>query len=188
LNILADWTAGSYTTFNPTGIPGVVDNVQWKDRYNTDMRLTKTFNTGKYQVQFFVDITNLLNTKFLSYAGFSDYYDYLDYMESLHFSWEDGIEHGNDRIGEYRDWDVEYVPMQTVSDLSVVENPETRVLYYDQAADNYMQYVNDSWVERNKSWVKKEVLNKKAYIDMPNLRYFTFLNPRDIKIGIRVNF
>ena len=188
LNVLATWDAGSYVTYNPNQIPGVVNNVQWKDRHNVDLRLIKTIKMKNNEIQFFVDFTNLLNTKFLSYSSFSDNFDYLDYMGSLHFDWEEGTEHGSDRVGEYRDWDVEYVPMQTVPDINNIGEPETRVLYYDQATDKYMQYKNENWVERGNSWVKKEVLDNKAYIDMPNLTYFTFLNPRGIKFGLKVIF
>ncbi|RKY55758.1 MAG: TonB-dependent receptor [Candidatus Neomarinimicrobiota bacterium] len=190
MNILSNWTAGSYTTYNPSYIlgAGVVDNVQWKDTYNIDLRLTKTVKLSKCVVQFFVDVTNLLNTKFLSYAGFSDSRDYDNYMKSLHFSWEEGIEKGNDRVGEYRDSDIEYIPMQEVSDISLVNDPNSRVLYYDQKMDTYFQHEGDNWVVRGKNWVDKEVLDKKAYIDMPNLEYFTFLNPRNLKIGIKIIF
>lgn len=188
LNVLATWRAGTFATYNPKKEPGVVDNVQWKDTYGVDLRLTKTIRVGPGHVQLFVDVVNPLNSKFLNYAGFSDSFDYQNYMESLHFPWEEGIEKGSDRIGEYRDWEVDYVPMQSVPSLDVVVNPETRVLYYDLETQRYVQFVEDAWVEREKDWVQEEILDKKAYIDMPNLTYFTFLNPRNVKLGLRVNF
>lgn len=157
LNILANWKTGAYETYNPKSIPGVVDNVQWKDRYNVDLRLTKSVKIARFDFQFYMDMTNVLNTKLLSYAGFSDYYDYLDYLESLHFSWEEGAEHGDDRIGEYRESDVAYEP-------------------YDP--DDPTKSEADL----------QRILDTKAYIDMPNLEYFQFLNPRDIKLGVKVSF
>jgi len=157
LNLLANWRAGAYATYNPHNIPGVVDNVRWKDTYNFDMRLTKSLRFDRYELQLYLDVTNLFNFKFLNYAGFANNYDYLDYMESLHFSWEEGPEHGHDRIGEYRKPGVKYErydpsdPTKTKEDL-------------------------------------KRILDTKAYIDMPNLTYFTFLNPRDIKFGLKLSF
>jgi len=35
---------------------------------------------------------------------------------------------------------------------------------------------------------QKRILDSKAYIDMPNMEYFTFLNPRDIFFGIKLNW
>jgi len=157
LNVLAYWKTGSYETYNPHSIPGLVDNIQWKDRSNFDLRLSKSISINRYNLQFYVDMSNVFNLKHLSYAGFADYYDYVDYLESLHFSWEEGSEHGNDRVGEYRKPGVAYEsydpddPAKTDGDL-------------------------------------KRILDTKAYIDMPNLTYFTFLNPRDIKFGLKISF
>ena len=109
-------------------------------------------------------------------------------MKSLHFDWEKGVQKGDDRIGEYRDWDVEYVPMRSVESLDDVSKPDGRTLYFDQANDRYMMFVDGAWVIRENSWVQKEVLDTKAYIDMPNKRSMTFLNPRTIEFGIKITF
>ncbi|NOX90463.1 MAG: TonB-dependent receptor [Calditrichaeota bacterium] len=159
VNIIANWKTGAYDTYNPNNIPGVVDNVQWRDWYNVDLRLSRAFRFGQYQLQFFVDIDNVFNHKYLSRAGFSDQYDYLDYLESLNLPWEEGVEKGHDRIGDYRPVGVAYDPLEP--------NPG-----------------NDPAIaKRNKK--RKET---KSYIDMPNIRSFTFLNPRDITFGIRISF
>ncbi|MCB0315134.1 MAG: hypothetical protein KDH84_18055, partial [Calditrichaeota bacterium] len=79
------------------------------------------------------------------------------YLESLHFDWEDGAEHGNDRIGDVRDPDVAYEPY----------NPGDPT---KSEAD------------------LQRILDTKAYIDMPNLTYFTFLNPRYVRWGIKLSF
>jgi hypothetical protein len=117
------------------------------------------FDLKRGNIQIYADIDNLLNTKFLSYTGFSSYYDYLDYMESLCLPWESGDFKGNDRIGEYRDWDVEYDP-----------------LVYNPTNDPVVAAENEK---------RKET---KSYIDMPNIRSLTFLNPRMIHFGIRISF
>lgn len=157
LSALASYKMGSHATYNPNALPGVLDNVQWKDRYYLDLKLEKAVNIYKSKVRIFVDINNVLNLKFLSYSGFSDYYDNIDYMESLHFDWEEGKENGNDRIGEFRAEDVEYQPYNPVDP----DNPTAE---------------------------EQKILDTKAYIDMPNFRSLTFLDPRKITIGIQVEF
>ncbi len=189
-NMLFSWKAGRYATWNPNDQINVKYNVRWKDTYRIDMRLKKQFNFRETnRVQLYVDINNLLNTKFLSYAGFADNYDYRYYMESLMFDDERfGDFKGHDRVGEYRDRDIEFTPLISYEDVSQIGDIYERVVYYDQLTERYLQYENNSWVERSEAWVKKEVIDSKAYIDMPNLSYFTFLNPRDIKIGITLSF
>jgi hypothetical protein len=110
-------------------------------------------------VQFYLDISNALNTKYLNFAGFADNYDWLDYLESLNFSWEEGVWKGDDRIGDYRPDDVAYDPLEA--------NPN-----------------NDPAIKARNDKRKKD----RSYIDMPNIRAFTFLNPRDVMFGIKVNF
>jgi len=188
LNVLARWTQGEYATYNPTNIPGLINNVQWKDTWNFDTRLTKNFTFKRFSILAYLQFTNLFNFKYLSYAGFVNNRDYLDYMESLHLDWEKESQHGQDRIGEYRKNGVDFVPMQDTYDVTVLTSPDTRVLYYDLTARKYMQYVGGQWVERSKSWVQKEILDKKAYIDMPNNTSFTFLYPREIQFGLKINF
>ena len=190
LNLLGSWRAGALSTYNPNNIlgPGVINNVQWADNYNLDMRLSKTINTDKLDVKIFLNISNVLNIKQLSYAGFAGSRDYDNYMQSLHFDWEEGIQKGDDRIGKYREWDVEYVPLRSVDNVSNISSPDSRVLYYDQAAEQYKMYSDGEWINRSKSWVESNVLDKNAYIDMPNIRALTFLNPRYIEFGIKIMF
>ena len=83
--------------------------------------------------------------------------DSVDYLESLRFSWEEGKERGNDRIGDYRDWSTEYEPY----------NPK-------------------DW--ENPTDADTKILEHKAYIDMPNIRSTSFLDPRDVFFGVNVHF
>jgi len=108
------YETGAYTTYNPSNKPGIIDNVQWKDQWNLNMRITKSVNVNNVKMRWYVDISNLTNNKYLNSAGFSDNYDYINYMESLRFSWEKGSEKGADRIGENRDHDVPYQPFNPV--------------------------------------------------------------------------
>lgn len=159
LNLLAGWSAGSYTTYNPNDLPGLQDNVRWRDGYYVDMRLSKMVRYGRTQLQLYLDVSNLFNFKFLNYAGFSDAYDYEFYMQSLCFSWESGINKGSDRIGDFRPEDVAYDPLEA--------NPD-----------------NDPVITRRNEKRKES----KSYIDNPNIEALTFLNPRDITFGVKINF
>jgi len=61
------------------------------------------------------------------------------------------------------------------------------VIYYNGEDRDYYIYENDEWKEADDKWVK-EVLDNRAYIDMPNQSYFTFLNPRDVFVGMTISF
>ncbi len=161
LNILADWKTGRYYTYNPNNTPGVIDDTQWKDWYNIDLRLAKHFRISNIvELQFYVDFANVFNFKHLDDdAGFSDNYDWDSYLESLNFSWETGEQHGDDKIGDYRPTGVDYDPLEL--------NPN-----------------NDPDITARNNARKKD----KSYIDMPNIKSFTFLNPRKITFGLRINF
>jgi hypothetical protein len=154
LNLLAEWQTGAYSTYGQLAIK---DNVQWKDYYNLDLRFSKNFKLKKSDFVLFFDVSNALNLKRLSYAGFVDNYDYTDYMESLRFSWEEGAQKGNDRIGDFREDDIPYRPFEPADPNNLT--PE-----------------------------EQEILDTKAYIDMPNLKAMTFLNPRAITFGLKINF
>ena len=84
---------------------------------------------------------------------------YLDYIQSLNFSWEEGEQKGNDKVGEYRDWSVAYDSLE--------DNPEN---------DPKISTRNDK---------RRET---KSYIDMPNIKAFTFLNPIQITFGLNIIF
>lgn len=202
MNLLATWKAGSYTTYNPMYEPGLVNNVQWKDSYNIDLRLTKSFNIKNNRILCYVDIINALNLKFLSYAGFSDNQDYLSYMASLHFDWEEGVEYGHDRVGEYRGAGVDYTPMRDVPDdvasFAEWDEADPGVVYYERYYENSADLKRRYWIFEEGTGVwndykpnskkTRKLLDDKAYIDMPNFTSLTFLNPRDIRIGIQIEF
>ncbi len=159
LNVLTDWKTGSYYTYNPNRVAGVVDDTQWLDWFNTNLRLSKNLDFKTFKIRFFMDIDNLFNNKYMSRAGFSDNYDWEDYLQSLNFSWEKGVEKGNDKIGDYRPAGVAYDPLEA--------NPDN---------DPAIKARND-----------KRKANK-SYIDMPNISSLTFLNPRAFTFGITINF
>ena len=47
----------------------------------------------------------------------------------------------------------------------------------------FKNYVNGQWSEMDAGRMK-QILDDKAYVDMPNISSFWFLNPRNIFFGI----
>ncbi|NQU28861.1 MAG: TonB-dependent receptor [Candidatus Marinimicrobia bacterium] len=197
LNLITRWTAGSWFTFNPNGIPGIEYNVQWKDSWAVNMKVSKIFRVGNANIKFFVDVNNLLNLRQFSGYGFIDGFDYNYYMGSLMLHDKVREEIGlnvfpgldkNDRPGDYRPDDVEYVPLEWISDVTGLTNPSERAIYYDNATDNYVQYSSDDGWQDVDSKYFDQVIEDKAYIDMPNQSGYVFLNPRDIFMGISISF
>ncbi|MEA2078096.1 MAG: carboxypeptidase-like regulatory domain-containing protein [Candidatus Marinimicrobia bacterium] len=187
-NLMFEWQAGSVTTYSQTDDPYVRDNVRWKDYYMTDLKISKRINLKPVSVSLFLDINNVLNTKRLSYSGFSNIYDRYDYLNSLHFSDETGVEMGNDKIGDVRKDGVDYTPIVSVNDISARTTVgNTLALYYDNVSESYFAWDGSAFVAADQAHVD-QVYKDKAYINMPNIDSFTFLNPRKISFGITLNF
>ncbi len=192
-NIIARWTAGSWFTWNPNNVPGIQYNVQRKSYKNIDLKLQKIIPFKKFDVRLFVDVFNAFNLKRFSWLSFYNMHDYNFYMESLHLPKDVGEKlgygniPGNDKPGDYRPDGVAYQPMEWVSELDQVKTPDPEVIYYNAQTQFYMQYRNNSWQRVEYSKIK-DVLDKKAYIDMPNQTFFTFLDPRSIFFGLAISF
>jgi len=192
-NFIANWTSGSWGTWNPSKIPGIQYNFQWNDYYNVDLRISKIFRFDYFDVKFFAEVNNLFNFELFSGVSFYDNFDYEYYMKSLHLpeSIAGELGYGNipgeDNPGDYRDEGVAYVPMEWWSSLDEVRDPNSRAIYYDASTGKYMQYSGNNWSEVDSGRLN-EVLDSKAYIDMPNQTYFTFLNPRSIFFGLTFTF
>ena len=167
LSLLVLWREGPYSTWTRGLDPitkGIRNNVQWPDYFNVDMRLSKTLKIGKYNVRFYLDVSNLLNTKIFSPYAFSDGNDFRDYMDSLLWPEEIGrplgyTVFGNDKIGDLRPENVPYDPLEP--------NPN-----------------NDPEIAAR----NQERIKKKSYIDNPNLKWLYYLNPRDVFFGIKIDF
>jgi outer membrane receptor protein involved in Fe transport len=187
------WTAGYWLTWNPQDIAGIIYNTQYKDYYNLNLKLSKTLHMGAVELKGFVDVYNALNYKYLSGYGEIDTYDYNYYMKSLHMpaSIAKSLGYnnipGDDQPGDYRDDDIEFVPMEWVSNVGGVTAPSTRAIYYEGSSKRYMQYVGDQWQQVPKDELQ-QVLDDKAYIDLPNQTFLNFLNPRQIFFGISLNY
>lgn len=183
LNVLLDWQAGYWTTWNPKGLPAVSNNVQAVDYFNTTLRIDKTINLGKFSVNLFMDVNNALNTLRLWNTGDQAY------MQSLHFPASDDYDNipGSDKVGDYREPGVEYQPMLYQSQIDPTKAGKNRAIYYEGESGRYFEYANDQWQEVDGRRIDK-ILDDKAYIDMPNASTYWFLDPRKIYFGLRVSF
>ncbi|MBN2279794.1 MAG: TonB-dependent receptor [Candidatus Marinimicrobia bacterium] len=191
--LIGDLVTGRKITWNPRNIDGLQYNLPQVDYHNVDLKVAKTFQFDRFSVKFFADVYNLLNTKRFSYESFYDIHDFNDYMYSLHFRDKDyekagysGIE-GDDKYGTYRDEDVEFQPMEYALSVENVNDPSERAIYYDASLKDYYQYSDGTWTKVSQSKVDK-ILEDKAYIDMPNQTFFTFLSPRDVFVGMTISF
>lgn len=194
---LITWQAGSRITYTGGGsIPGVVNNLQLRDFWGSSLRVTKDviLDNGS-SVKFFADVSNLFNRRNFNpfNSGSVTGNDYLDYMASLHLP-SNKLEEigllgqrvpGSDRPGDYRPSDVTYVPIEVSVNLPTQGN--TRALYYNTSEAKYYQWDGSGFVDADKSFVNK-VLDEKAYINMPDQRFFNFLDPRTIRFGVRFSF
>jgi hypothetical protein len=143
-------------------------------------------------LEFFMDVSNVLNSKWLSYSGFAGSRDWQSYRASLHLPWEEGTEHGSDELGVYRSWDTDYRPIFAVDSIGIVQGaPQSHEIYWDKSNDSYRKWDDsiDDWDETpiSQSDIDK-LIEDKAYIDMPNIRSMSFLNPRQITLGVRIKF
>lgn len=191
VSFIGRWQDGGKITWTGGGsIPGVTNNVDRVDFWNLDLRFTKRFSAAGTDVQFFVDVFNALDIQRLSFSGFVDGNDYNAYLRSLHLPERPGEYNnipGDDKVGTYRDYDVDYVPMPRIESRMAVNNPSTEAIYYEAESESYIVFQDGAWAPADQSRVD-QVLDDKAYIDMPNMRFLAFLNPRDIYFGFRVNF
>ena len=196
LNILASWSAGDFITWTGGGsATNVQNNLQWRSTWGCDIRVSKSFRIAGVETELFADLFNVFNLKQMTNyngvpLGVSDINDYYDYMRSLHLPESGFVTYGHipgdDRPGDYRKNGVEFQPMEFTRDIASVSSPSTRAIYWDLKTRTYYKYVGGSWQTVPQSTINK-VIDDKAYIDMPNETYFTFLNPRNIFFGIRVS-
>jgi len=212
VNLISQWISGAWFTWNPQTISGIEYNVRWKDYYNFDLKISKTFPLKNMDLKFYVDVFNVFNIKYFSgrkfdggasetYCGFSDIYDYDYYMKSLHLpsSVTEELGYGNipgdDKPGDYRKQGVKYQPMEWTANYLGYLNPKQGVIYYDATTKKYYErveaYQNEElvmvWSQVDKKRLNK-ILDNKAYIDMPNQTFSTFLNPRDIFFGLTLSY
>ena len=204
ISFLGDWRAGQAFTWvggQGADVPGVRNNLRWKDYYNLDLRFSKNFSTIVGEAQFFADVTNVLNLRRLNVIGaWGGNFNYDRYIASLHLPEEvfynkndevaSGIPNfirGNDSPGDYRKPGVDFVPIEITNALDEVSSPSKRALYYLSEDGSYYQYDGDEFKPAERSFVD-QVMDDKAYIDMPAVEWKRFLNPRQVLFGLRLSF
>jgi outer membrane receptor protein involved in Fe transport len=191
LNMVTDWRAGEWVTWNPSRKLNVSQNVKAKDRFDVQLRLSKTLSFKGVQFTFFVDVENALNTRRLSMAGFYDSHDYDYYFQSLHLprSKDYGNIPGEDKVGDYRKEGVAYQPIEQVGSVTALSEGSIRpqAIYYENTTQRYLQFREGAWSEVPGGTMDR-VLKDKAYIDMPNHTAFNFLNPRRIFFCVKTTF
>jgi hypothetical protein len=160
LNITADWQAGYWTTWNPLNVPAISYNVQSLDFFNTTLRFDKYIAMGKFKVQLFMDISNVLDTRRLTNTGDQDY------MRSLHLPKSDAYDNilGDDKVGDYRDPTVEFQPMQYRKVIQGTDRPDDyRAIYVEGTTGKYWQVVQDALAPAGTKWVEVD----RSKIDNP---------------------
>ena len=193
-SVLTTWSAGSKFTWAGGGSkPGVLNNTQFRDVWNVNLRLTKNFEVKGRRAQFFVDIFNLTNAQRLSFNGFFDGVDQTAYLLSLHLPESPDYPNipGQDYIGDYRAAGADYQPMFGIQNRSAFNMttslPEAGVVYWEAETRQFLEFAGGAWQQVEQGRID-QILEDKAYIDMPNQGFLTFLDPRDIYWGIRLNF
>jgi outer membrane receptor protein involved in Fe transport len=211
IDLLAEWRSGQHFTWSGSGAgtnAALNNNMQYKDFYDFDLRFSKNVSLpGVGRTQFFVDIQNVFNIKrlFRQYGaqGNEDWDRYMNSLQLPGDSFDDSDGNfvgshetppipGDDRPGDYRDSDVAWVPIETAPDLATLPDigfveSDRRVLGWTQDTETYYEYVNGAWQAADQSFVN-QVLDDKAYINMPNFSTLNFLNPRSVQLGIRLSF
>ncbi|MCK4578867.1 MAG: TonB-dependent receptor, partial [Candidatus Marinimicrobia bacterium] len=203
VNFIGFWTNGSWFTWNPNKVRGLAYNLRWKPYQNVDLKAAKSIRLGQVKATLFVDVSNVFNFKNFSGESFYDVYDYNDYIYSLQLPESvtdkltigDRDYHGipgSDQPGDVRDRNVDFVPMEYTGNIENYILPDDirpgREMYvYDATTEQYFRPdYNGGWVAADMGRIK-EIKDTKAYIDMPNQTYFTFLNPRDIYFGFNIS-
>ncbi len=209
-NLLGEWRAGQRWVWaggSARGPTTLKDNVQWRDFWNWNLRVSKSLDLRLGEVQLFLDIDNLLNRKHLWIgASFGGGWDWEHYLWSLHlpedifddlpavdarlpFAEKEGLPYlwvpGNDGPGDFREPGVPFQPIEAVASLEAQLDPNEVAWYWAKDTGTYSRWNGGAWEPVPRDELNK-VLETKAYIDMPNLRYNTFLNPRSVRLGLRL--
>jgi outer membrane receptor protein involved in Fe transport len=141
VNFLITWATGNYLTWDPLPPFTEENNLQWSDRWNVDMRVSKSFDISTFEFDLFVDVVNVFDLQYLNgiegeeegIFGFNDEADWRDYMNSLHLPiYSDpkyagrGFTAGNDQVGDVRSDDKPYINMPNID--FIAWNPPRSVI------------------------------------------------------------
>ncbi len=105
VNLFFEWNDGGEQIINPHEPEEKQIKIEVVDYSNVDFRASKMVQFAGLNLEFVMTIQNLLNQKRLYLKGMSTA-QFDRYKESLHFPFESGDQHGNDKLGE---WDKDYI-------------------------------------------------------------------------------
>jgi outer membrane receptor protein involved in Fe transport len=189
VSIIGDWRSGGFATWNPNSDPSIENNVPLVDYLNVNLRISKTFTIGPAHLMLFADVQNVLDTRRLNLNSFYDGNDQRDYYNSLHLPTNPGYENiaGEDKVGDYRRDGAAFQPVEVVGALGNITVPDPKVIYFEKSSRRYAAFVNNAWADVEAGRLQ-QMFDDKAYIDMPNMSSFWFLNPRQVFWGLRMTF
>jgi outer membrane receptor protein involved in Fe transport len=126
---------GEYFSYDPYASepfspddPTYINNLKWEDEGYWDLRLSKSFNSGRLAFSFFIDVNNIFDAKYLNgdlcFRADHASTDKLDYFRSLHlpmykderYAADTLLIGGNDKVGEV--------------DKDYIDKPALEYLYY----------------------------------------------------------
>jgi len=142
LSLSYTWRRGRQFTWNPAEVPLVEDNLRWAPYQRWDMRISKSlFKFGGYQTAFYIDVSNLFNTRNLASFVGADVdnstgwawdghkwwkTEVRDYMESLGYTADNQAPNDpngefSNTIGQPGDWNDEQIDLPAFSPWSFLE-------------------------------------------------------------------
>ncbi len=142
LSLSYTWRRGRQFTWNPAEVPLVEDNLRWTPYQRWDMRISKSLiKYGGYETTFYIDISNLFNTRNLASFVGADVdnstgwawdghkwwkTEVRDYMESLGYSAANQAPNDPDgafsnTIGNPGDWNDDQIDLPAFTPWSFLE-------------------------------------------------------------------
>lgn len=104
-NLFFDWRDGGRQIINPQEPDEQQKKIEVVDYSNVDLRASKIIPFAGVNMELVITVQNLFNQKRLTFSNMSTA-QFDRYKESLHFPFESGDQHGNDKLG---DWNKDYI-------------------------------------------------------------------------------
>jgi len=165
---LVSWEAGDWITWNPLDIYGVEQNLQTKDYWGCDMRISRIIDVGNTSMTFFADVVNVFNLRRLNMDSFSS----------------DGS--GSDRERYLRSLNLEMYQEEIYQAAGGYGPDPEEYDVNDKRYDKPGDFRPGNWTDDG-TWEYDEN-GKREYINMPDLDSFWFMNPRHVWIGLQFKF
>lgn len=157
--VFFEWSAGRYFSYNPLKKLYLSNNMQWPDYYMVDLRVSKSFKLFGFNSTFFVDISNLFNSKVsLLSSGYA-------------------FRRKSDDSGNFVEW------KDTQNYLASLRLP-----MYDSPEFDDLRNQNPGYYLPGDDKVGELRSSDKPYINDPDYSYFIHGQPRDIWFGLKIDF